>query len=582
MSYPPGLENAILKRLLSQTTEAYEEQLSALHAEKEFHQITLDSIVDGVITTNEAGMVHSLNPFAENLTGWRSDDAKGRPLTDVFAAVNVDGEPIEIAAARADTRQRKEEATLVRHDGRRFSIEFSSSPLHDRQRNLIGQVIVFQDVTERRLMQLLLAHEATHDSLTGVLNRRAFDQRLRESLRSVSRSDETYGLCYLDLDRFKLVNDTCGHFAGDELLKQVTTLIQTRVGRSGILGRLGGDEFAILTPQADAESAEKTARNIFEAIGEYVFAWGEKRFDVTTSMGVVVITSEFDTVDQVMAAADHCCYLSKELGRNRIQFYDPEDPEAGRHHYELDWVGRIESILEEGSLVLHGQRIHNLGTTRDEPFFEVLIRVGDEGTFLPGEVINAAESYGLMADVDRWVIREMTRELASVATPKSFLCCINVSPLSVTDSEFSPFVESILDDTGLPGETICFEISEATAITSLVEVQALVKRLRKRGCRFALDDFGAGMSSLIHLKEIDFDFVKIHQTFVSDIVNDPQDHVMVEAIHQLAHILGMKTIAESVSSADVAKALERIGVDYGQGFGLSEPVSLREILAPSA
>lgn len=578
MSYPPELENAILRRLLSQTTEAYEEQLSELHAEKEFHQITLESIVDGVITTNHEGQVHSLNPVAEQLTGWELRSARGKLLSEVFRLVDIEGAPVEIRLDD-DRAKQKTEAILVRPDDRKFSVEFSSSPLHDRLSNLIGGVIVFQDVTERRLMQLQLSHEATHDSLTGVLNRRAFDQRLRAALGEVTRTGASQGLCYLDLDRFKLVNDTCGHFAGDELLRQVTALIQEKIAHSGVLARLGGDEFAILVPDAGREAIISIAEDVFSAIRNYRFSWGERSFDITASVGVVPITSRFETVDQVMSAADHCCYLSKERGRNRLQVFDPDDEGLRKLHHQLDWVARIETILQEDSLSLHGQEIHPLSIDSSIHFFEVFIRVDDgHGTFLPGEVINAAESYGLMPKVDRWVVGQTMKTLGEAAMKHDFLCSINLSALSLSDPDLVGYIEQSLHENRVSAESVCFEISESATIANISEARRLVERLRSRGCRFAVDDFGAGMSSLAHLREVRFDFVKIHQTFINDIVNDPQDYAMVEAIHQLAHILGMKTIAESVSKADVVQALERIGVDYGQGFSLSQPRELSDIV----
>ena len=577
MSYPPELENTILRRLLSQTTEAYEDQLSELHAEKEFHQITLESIIDGVITTNADGLVHSLNPVAEQLTGWPTRKAKGRHLAEVFRLVDIEGNAVTIGFAD-DRASDKNEATLVRQDDRRFSVEFSSSPLHDRMNNLIGCVIVFQDVTERRLMQLQLAHEASHDSLTGVLNRRAFDQRLRSVL-SRTGTGENYGLCYLDLDRFKRVNDTCGHFAGDELLRQITALIQDRIGNAGVLARLGGDEFAILVPDTSRNDISAIAEQIFEAIRDFRFSWGERTFDVTASVGVVPIGSQFVTVDQIMSAADHCCYLSKEQGRNRIHVFDPNDEELSKRHDQLDWVARIERILEDDALSLHAQKIHPLTRQEDLAFFEVLIRVdGGSETFLPGEVINAAESYGLMPRVDRWVVGRTMEILGDEPRTTEFLCSINLSSLSLSDPELISFIERTLDRNRIRPDSICFEISEAATITNLTQARRLVERLRSRGCRFALDDFGAGMSSLAHLRQIEFDFVKIHQTFITDIVNDMQDFAMVEAINQLAHILGMKTIAESVTNREVLEALTRIGVDYGQGFGLSEPMALHAVL----
>ncbi len=578
MKYPPELENSILRRLLSQTTEAYEEQLSELHAEKEFHQITLEAIVDGVITTTSSGQVHSLNPVAEQLTGWTVQSAAGKELSEVFHLVDIDGNRIDLRL-NDDLITQKTEAVLVRADQRRFSVEFSSSPLHDRLHNLIGRVIVFQDVTERRLMQLQLSHEATHDSLTGVLNRRAFDQRLREAFATVVRTGEPHGLCYLDLDRFKLVNDTCGHFAGDELLRQITALIQEKIGSAGALARLGGDEFAILVPAADRDGITAIATDVFEAIKDFTFHWGERRFDITASFGVVPVNAEFETVDQVMSAADHCCYRSKASGRNRIIVFDQSDRQLQKRHDQLDWVGRLGKILNEDALSLHAQRIHPLSKGTPVDFFEILIRLDDgHGTFLPGEVINAAESYGLMPELDRWVIARALSLLGSAPPAGPFLCSINLSSLSVADPSLAGFIEDAIERNQIAPESICFEISETATMSNLAHARQLVDRLRNHGCRLALDDFGAGMSSLAHLREIHFDFVKIHQTFITDIVNDPQDLAMVEAIHQFAHILGMRTIAESVTNRDVLRELERIGIDYGQGFGLSEPVALSRIV----
>jgi diguanylate cyclase (GGDEF)-like protein/PAS domain S-box-containing protein len=586
MSFPPELENAILRNLLAQTTRAYEDQVHALDAEKELAQTTLAAIADGVIATDAGERVIFLNPVAEKLTGWRADEARGRPLAEVFRLVSeTSGEPIEVPGGdrgRGDHLRLADRTSLIRRDGARFAVESAFSPVGDRAGGPLGAVIVFQDVSEERLLALHLAHQATHDALTDLLNRQAFDLRLRRALGEARTRGHDQALAYMDLDQFKVVNDTCGHFAGDELLRQVAALVQEAVGDRGVLARLGGDEFGLLVPHGVA-AAHGLVGEIHRAVQEFRFVWQEKTFAVGVSIGLVPVGRQFETVAGLMSAADHACYVAKEKGRNRIQVFQPDEAEFVRRYGEMDWVVRIQHTLEQERFRLWAQPIQALRPDAGRGLsFEVLLRMEDDEGRLhhSGDFIRAAERYGLMPGIDRWVLGATFDFLAArspAAAERLALVWINLSAVSLGDESFLAFVRERLAASPLPAAKICFEITETAAVANLPQAQRLIRELAGRGCRFALDDFGRGMSSYGYLKDLAVDFLKIDGSFVQDIVSDRVDRAMVESIQRLGSLLGIATVAESVSSEAAADLLREIGIDYAQGHWIGPPRPLAEV-----
>ncbi|HEX9942658.1 MAG TPA: EAL domain-containing protein [Thermoanaerobaculia bacterium] len=582
MNNPLELDNAILRNLLVQTTRAYERQMAELFAEKELAQVTLASIGDGVLATDEEGRVKYLNPVAEKLTGWERTAACGRPLPEIFRLTEpAGGREVEELLCHCLQEGRSfrlaERITLERRDGRRYAIESTGSPIRAHDGRIIGAVLVFQDVSDKRLMALQLAHQATHDELTGLFNRQAFDGHLQRALEEARSLSSAHALCYLDLDQFKLVNDTCGHLAGDELLCRVTALLQDSMSDTDLVARLGGDEFAVLLSRCPLEKAERQVAEFHHALQQFRFTWRDKTFAVGASIGLVPITREFRTVAHLLSAADHACYAAKEKGRNRIQIYQEDDATFIRRHGEMNWVVRIQQTLEQDRFRLFSQQIQPLSSQAPPGlYFEVLLRmVEDDGRIhLPSDFIRAAERYGLMRAIDRWVIHNCIRTL--VGQPAPFLdllqlCAINLSAVSLSDEAFLDFIEGELAASGVPPGKICFEITETAAIENLPQAQKLLSHLTAKGVRFSLDDFGTGMSSYSYLKDLPVAFLKIDNKFIKDVVTDPLDRAMVESINQVGHVMGIQTVAEGVANAAIVERLKALGVDYAQGNWISPP-----------
>ena len=427
---------------------------------------------------------------------------------------------------------------------------------------------------QRRSIESALSWQASHDPLTGIANRRAFEDRLDAATSNGHRSP--LALMFLDLDQFKIVNDTCGHGAGDELLRRICVPLQKELGESDLLARLGGDEFSILLPDCAMTRAIGLAETLRAVVQDFDFVWDRRGFRVTASIGLVHVDADPVTTQDLMGAADMACFLAKEKGRNRVHIHRPEDQDLVRHAGEMNWVQRIHQALDEDRFCLYAQDIVPLGTSREEALHvELLIRLRDETGALvpPGSFLPAAERFGLMGLIDRWVVRTAFRMLADRSgDAEPIACCaINLSGTTIGDDDFLAFLEEQFATTGIPPEIICFEITETSAITNLAAATAFVDDLRALGCRFSLDDFGSGMSSFAYLKHLPVDFLKIDGGFVKNLLSDEVDRSMVEAINQIGHVMGKHIIAEYVETQALIEALGHIGVDYGQGFGIAMP-----------
>jgi len=560
-----------------------------LYEEKEKAQVTLQSIGDAVITADADGRIEYLNPVAEALTGWETRDAAGRPVSEVFQVLSESGrQPIDSPILRCLQEGRvveiAEPSVLVNRRGQEISIQHSAAPIRDRSGGLIGVVMVFHDVSQERRLQRALTYQATHDALTGLINRREFEQRLNDVLLTV-RADErsSHVLMYLDLDQFKVVNDTCGHQAGDRLLKQITSVLQTRVRTTDTLARLGGDEFGVLLHDCDLDTASRIAENLRQAIRDFRFVWEDRVMNVGVSIGLAEVNGLAETPAAVMSAADVACYSAKESGRNRVQTY--KQGRAPERHREMQWVSRINRAREENRLVLVCQPIVPI-RPGVEPLrhFELLLRMRDEtGNLIqPAEFIPAAERFNLMPAIDRWVVKQACSSLAhrrsDVGRRAPFTLAINVSPTTINDEHFLDFVIAEITAADLSPGALCFELTETAAMTSLAASTHFIRELRARGCRFSLDDFGSGLSSFMFLKNLPVDFLKIDGQFVHNVANDPIDRSMVEAIAQIGNAMGIATIAERVDSCGVLQCLAEIGVQYAQGHFISAPQPI-EVLA---
>ena len=571
-----------LRRLIGVELDITERKLyeEALFREKESAQITLQSIGDGVITCDAHGRVEYLNPVAEELTGWRLEDSLGRTIGEIFRAFHEETcEPLENPLAVAVRRIRSIKSVrpmlLIRRDGNELYIESTASPIRDGSGTVTGGVLVFHDVSESRELNRRLSYHASHDVLTGLVNRREFETRLERALKSAKARETSYALCYIDLDQFKIVNDTCGHSAGDALLGQVGALLKSKVRWRDTLARLGGDEFGVLLESCSLEEALRTAETLRESIRNFRYTWEDRTFRLGASIGVVPITAENEDVASVLSAADSACGAAKESGRNRVHCFEENDIDLMRRRREMQWAARINNALEESRFELFRMTIQPLQTEDAGEHFELLLRMRDESGKIvaPDQFIAAAERYGITPSIDRWVIDSAFRWLVSEADERRRLtmCSINLSGQSLGDDKFLPFVIEQFHRSGIDGSKICFEITETAAIANFSQASRFIQALKELGCKFALDDFGTGLSSFGYLKHFPVDFLKIDGSFVKGLLHDPIDREMVRSINEIGHLTGKKTIAEWAENAEIVEILRGLGVDYAQGYGISQP-----------
>ncbi len=562
-------------------------RLQELKKSKELAEITLSSISEGVISTSPSGAVTAINQTAENLTGWRARAAQQQPLASVLQLYRIeDGEAVSLPCNRClnseEIRGLNQEPLRLYHpeQGDRV-VQLSISLIAGRDGDTEGNVLVMRDITESHQLTHRISWQATHDALTGLINRLEFENRLQDALERACSDRAGHVLMYLDLDQFKVVNDTCGHIAGDELLKQIADLLNQTARRNDTVARLGGDEFAILLEYCPIERALVLAEELRNAIRDFRFTWDEKPFTLGVSIGVVAFDDSFNAVTQVLSAADSACYAAKDEGRNRVHVYAEDDQAIEQRFGEMQWVSRIRQALDEGHFTLFGQRIIALSrNVVEDDHIEVLLRMTTPGgeLILPGAFIPAAERYGLMIELDRLVIQKTLRWLNE--SHYTGLASINLSAQSMTDPNFLDEVFDMLCNTLTHPGQLLFEVTETTAITHLHKAQHFINRIRQLGCRFALDDFGSGMSSFGYLKHLPVDHLKIDGSFIRDIVDDPVNYAMVRAIQEVATTMQIKTVAEYVENEAILDQLKLIGIDYGQGHGIERPRPLSSFRPP--
>jgi len=583
----------------------------AFFEEKELAQVTLQSIGDAVIATDSNGCISTLNPVAEQLTGWSTSEAKGLPLASVLRIVDETTRmPIEniaqIALSQGRIVDQGHNSLLIARNNREFAIDHCVAPIHASNGKIVGAVVVFRDVTQVRTQARQLTWQATHDPLTQLVNRHEFEYQLEHALHSALGYAQEHVMLYLDLDRFKIVNDTNGHVAGDELLRQVSQLFKTNIRKTDILARLGGDEFAVLLYNCPPEQGLDVAKLLLQSIQEFRFGWQDKTFLIGVSIGLVAINPKTASTSAVLSAADLACYAAKNKGRNRVQVYQAGDRELIKQHGETEWVVQINQALEENRFRLYFQPIvHLLNFPTTGTHCEILLRLQLETGKLvsPMAFIPAAERYNLMHAIDRWVIRTLFSNLSKTFTANLLAqtpgedsdkivtlpaCCplsnsqssfdkypslysINLSGDSINEEKFIDFIQEQFSIYQIPPEIICFEITETVAIANLSKAASLIWKLKELGCQFALDDFGSGMSSFAYLKNLPVDYIKIDGNFIKNVADNPIDIVMVEAITKIAHVMGIKTIAEYVESQKIMDKLKELGVDYAQGYYLGKP-----------
>ncbi len=562
-----------------------------LFEEKELAQTTLEAIADGVITTDRAGRVQYMNAVAAKLTGWPLAVANGQPLYRVFPVVDS---PTEMPTDWITRRVLRDGEILVEsrsrllycRDGNVHVVQHTAAPIRDAEGQLRGLVVVFHDKTQERAMESQLTYQAKHDALTGLINRREFEQRLTELIDQLEEGPAQHLLCYIDLDQFKLVNDVCGHAAGDALLRQVANLLQRGLRSADTLARLGGDEFGVLLTNCPIERGVEIVETMRERVHALRFPWEDKVFAIGASVGLVPLSRSLGNLADALSRADAACYAAKDGGRNRVHLYDPDDQELSLREGQMKWVSRIQRALDNDGFQLFYQGIAPVTCPEDtSSHLEILLRLTGDGDEVmpPGAFIPAAERYGLMPDVDYWVVNRTLQWLSDYQASGGTgiqRCAINLSGATLGNDKHTARLRDCLTRYQIDPTLICFEITETSTMANLDQAKRFIKEVKQFGCRFALDDFGSGLSSFAYLRDLDVDLVKIDGSFICDLDSNSIHRAMVEAIVGIAGVMGLGSIAEFVENARVVEILREIGVDYAQGFHLARPRPLTEYPLP--
>jgi len=570
---------------LQQAKEAAEQHARLAEQQSNFLHMTLQSIVDGVITTNIDGYVKSLNPMAEQLTGWTEAEALDKPLVQVMHALKEDThkriyDPTENIEYKTVLDEPTSAILIQNNSNIETPVEYIAAPMRDHEDKIAGIVIIIHDESVQRSLNRQLTFQATHDALTGLINRYEFERRLKQVIAAQPSKSSINTLCYIDLDQFKLVNDTCGHTAGDELLKQITLLLQNTLKSVGTLARLGGDEFGLLLENCDSKKAQTIANELLNVIKTFNFSWNDNTFTIGASIGIALIPESTVSCEEILSNADSACYLAKESGRNRIQVFTAEDDKLLTQQREMHWVSRINLALEENRFQLYFQEIMPL-QGHEKSFIlhgEILLRMIDkEGDIVsPSNFLPAAERYNIITLIDEWVVDKSIQWLAS--RKEKVLISVNLSGMSLSNRDFLNFVVSKIKLHKVNPELLCFEITETAAINNLSTAIHFMNVLKKLGCSFALDDFGSGLSSFSYLNSLPVDYLKIDGAFVMDIDKDPMHYAMVKSINEVGQVMGIKIIAEFAASESIIHSLREIGVDNAQGYAISRPIPLSSLV----
>ncbi len=547
---------------------------------KQFAQFTLESIAEGVVTTDTAGRIDYMNRAAEALTGFSRDTVAGKSFSDAIRLVDESDrksleDPVQrCLAARQRVNMGRRAVLLGRSTDHEHSVEVTASPIRG-DGGIAGVVVLMHDVSEIRGLTKQMSYQASHDALTGLINRREFERRLDECLVSARDSNATHMLAYLDLDRFKAVNDSCGHQAGDQLLQEIAGILKEKVRDSDFSARIGGDEFALLLVGCPMDKARQIAESVVRAIADYRFVWQNRIFTLGVSVGLVEIGQSSGTADQTMAAADSACYVAKQRGRGRVEVYSAREETMARERGEIQWLKQIQSALDDNSFILQAQSILAVGNSGGGPALEMLLRLpsADGEIAEPDEFLVTAERYQLMPEIDRWVVKTTLAAVAAhkIRLPDGRSVSINLSGQTLGDESFLEYVVECLDRSGVAPAAVCFEVTESALVANLANAQRFIEVLHGMGAEFALDDFGSGLGAFSKLKHIPVDYLKIDGSFTRGLALDIVNQEMVTAMIKLAETMDFRTVAEEVEDQTDFDALRAMGVDFVQGFFIEKP-----------
>lgn len=565
---------------------SYRKSLEAsLNRSKRQAQYTLESISEGVITTDNEGRIDYMNRAAEVMTGAEREESSGHKIGEIFTLIDEAdrrqlGDPVERCLAMRRRVNMGRRAMLVSNQNQdEHSVEITASPIRGPGTSISGTVVVFHDVSEIRGLTRQMSYQATHDPLTGLVNRREFERRLQEAMDSVHSEDAIHMLFYMDLDRFKAVNDSCGHLAGDNMLREVATLIKEQVRDSDFVGRLGGDEFGTLLVGCPIDKARQIAADICNAIADYRFVWQDKIFNIGISIGLVELSHASGTLQDVMSAADSACYVAKQRGRGQVHVYSARDEAIARERGDIQWLRQMQAALQENHFELATQAIiATSATVMTGPAVEVFLRLPDEQgrSANTAEFLRPAERYQLMPQIDRWVVAAALAAISAgeIKLPGNRSCTINLSTQTLGDEGFLEYVVESLDRSGVSPSSICFEVNEVAVSTDIQHVQRFIEVLHGIGCEFAIDDFGSGLGAFSSLKKLPVDYLKIDGAYTHNLVNDDINQEMVTAMIKLARTMEFRIVAEQVEHQHDFDWLRDAGVDFVQGNFIGKPTVL--------
>jgi diguanylate cyclase (GGDEF)-like protein/PAS domain S-box-containing protein len=558
---------------------------------------TLDAMGESVITVDADGHIDYINHAAEVLLGMQFDQVMGKSFPEVATLVDETdrhslGDPVRKALTTGGRVTMGRRAALVPVPiggvtGPERSVEISVTPLRFDGKDIQGLVIVLHDTSELRGLTRQMTYQASHDALTGLVNRREFERRLQEAMDSAQTGDVGHALCYLDLDRFKVVNDTCGHTAGDNMLREVASIIREAVRDSDTVGRIGGDEFALLLVGCPLEKARQICDNVVRSVNDYRFVWKDKIFNIGVSIGLVEIGRDSGSLEDIMTSADSACYVAKKQGGLHVHVYSAREEASARHSGEIQWLRRLQGALRDNKFELYFQPIvHARAGGVRGPALEVFVRLEGENGLPPpppAEFIRAAERYRLMPLVDRWVVRAVLAALGrgGLKLPPGRSVAINIAGQTLGDAEFLEFVVECFDHTGASPTDICFEVTESSVVANLDHAHRFIAVLHGMGCEFALDDFGSGLSSFSTLKTLPMDYLKIDGSFIRNLGTDSVNQAMVAAMIELSRSLNFRIVAEQVEDQSSLDAVTGMGIDFVQGFAVGRPQRLSMVPSPA-
>ena len=554
--------------------------------------VTLDAMGESVITVDADGRIDYINHAAEILLSQRFDQVMGRSFSEVASLVDETdrrslGDPVRKALATGGRVTMGRRAVLVpANAGPERSVEISVTPLRFDGKDIIGLVLVLHDTSELRGLTRQMTYQASHDALTGLVNRREFERRLQEAMDSAQTGNVGHALCYLDLDRFKVVNDTCGHTAGDNMLREVASLIKEAVRDSDTVGRIGGDEFALLLVGCPLEKARQIADDVVRSVNDYRFVWKDKIFNVGVSIGLVEIGHDGGAIEDIMNSADSACYVAKKQGGLHVHVYSAREEASARHSGEIHWLQKLQGALRDNKFELYYQPIvHARADGLRGPALEVFVRLeGEKGqpSAPPAEFIRAAERYRLMPHIDRWVVQTVLSALGrgGMRLPAGRSVAINIAGQTLGDSDFLEFVVDCFDHTGASPGDICFEVTESSVVANLDHAHRFIAVLHGMGCEFALDDFGSGLSSFSTLRTLPMDYLKIDGSFINNLAGDTVNQAMVAAMIELSRSLNFRIVAEQVEDQQSLDTVTHMGIDFVQGFAVGRPQPLSVVPSP--